>query len=88
MGVEAMPDDLAYSCDCCGCDTEDPVSVHLPIGGGGKSPLDLCPECATTEMQKMLDRLGHEHGSKLLLEIKSLAARREAEEEQAEGEAD
>jgi hypothetical protein len=72
----ADAEERCYSCDACGEDTESPVSVQAPIKGGARSPLDFCPECAAEEMQKMVDRLGHEHGSGLVLEIKSRQAKK------------
>lgn len=68
-------DDRVYTCDDCGDETDHPVSVHFPIGGGHKSPLDLCPSCSATMMQKMADRLGTEHGASKILEVKSRQAK-------------
>lgn len=69
------PEERCTSCDSCGEVTEDPVSVHFPIGKDKKSPLDFCPSCAKEEMQKMADRLGGEHGSAKILEVKSRQAK-------------
>ena len=67
------PEETCTTCDSCGETTEDAVSVHMPIKGG-KSPLDFCPSCAQDEMQRMADRLGSEHGSAKVLEVKSRQA--------------
>lgn len=72
----AEPDDMCYSCDHCGEETDAPISIHAPVGGGNRSPLDFCPSCAADHMQRMADRLGSEHGSKMVLEVKSRAAKR------------
>lgn len=79
-----MPEsDMCYECDRCGEDTEDPVSIHAPIGGGGRTILDFCPECAQEVMQGMVDRLGHEHGSKLVMEVKTKSAMRKSRADRA-----
>jgi hypothetical protein len=69
-------EEICYTCDSCGEETDDPVSVHVPVKGGMKSPLDFCPGCAKEEMQRMIDRLGHEHGASMVLEVKSRQAKR------------
>lgn len=68
------PDEECTSCDHCGEVTETPVSIQFPIKGG-RSPLDFCPECAQNHMQLMADRLGSEHGSAKVLEVKSRRAK-------------
>lgn len=79
-----MPEsDLCYECDRCGEDTDYPVSIHAPVGGGGRSILDFCPECASEVMQGMVDRLGHEHGSKLVMEVKTRSAMKKASKDEA-----
>lgn len=69
-------EDLCYTCDSCGEETDDPISIHLPVAGKNRSPIDLCVSCACGELQRMVDRLGHEHGSSMLLEIKGRQAKR------------
>lgn len=69
------PEETCTTCDDCGEATETPLSVHAPIKGGMKSPLDFCPECGRKHMQMMLDRLGSEHGSAKVLEVKSRQAK-------------
>lgn len=79
------PEEQCTSCDSCGEMVEEPVSVHFPIKGG-RSPLDFCTSCAKDEMQKMADRLGSEHGSAKVLEVKSRQAK--PMPKAAEGDAD
>lgn len=84
-----MPEsDLCYECDRCGEETDYPVSIHAPVGGGGRSILDFCPDCAGEVMQGMVDRLGHEHGSKLVMEVKTRAAMKKAKEDKSMEEKD
>lgn len=68
------PEEECVTCDHCGEVTETPVSVQFPIKGG-RSPLDFCPSCARDQMQMMADRLGSEHGSAKVLEVKSRRAK-------------
>lgn len=79
-------EERCYTCDACGEETDDPVSIHMPVAGKNRSPLDLCPCCAAEEMQRMVDRLGHEHGSSMLLEIKGRMAKKVPMQEPDEGE--
>jgi hypothetical protein len=81
----ADTEERVYSCDSCGEETDDPVSIHLPVAGKNRSPIDLCPCCAAEEMQRLVDRLGHEHGSSMLLEIKSRLAKKGMVKAKAEG---
>lgn len=77
--------DLVYNCDCCEVETDEPVSVNVPVGGGGTGLLDFCPECASMKMQMMLDRLGVEFGSRFVMEVKSEAAKRSLREGRVKG---
>ena len=68
------PEETCTTCDHCGETTEDALTINFPIKGG-RSPLDFCPTCAQEHMQSMADRLGSEHGSAKVLEVKSRQAK-------------
>lgn len=77
-------DDRVFSCDCCDEEIDEPVSVNVPVGGGGVGMLDFCAACAAEKMQKMFERLGVEHGSKFVMEIKAESAKRSVRERRVE----